>query len=50
MRALFALLALALAGGAHAALPDYAGPVPAAAARGDATAVLAGGCCTRSAR
>ena len=44
MRALLAaFLALAL-GAAHAALPDYAGPLPASQKTGDATAVFAGGC------
>jgi peptide-methionine (S)-S-oxide reductase len=39
------LFALALASfGAHAAIPDYAGPVPASASGGEATAVFAGGC------
>ncbi len=39
------LFSLALASGfAQAALPDYAGPQPAAATRGPATAVFAGGC------
>lgn len=44
MRAwLAAFLALAF-GAAHAALPDYAGPLPASQKTGDATAVFAGGC------
>jgi peptide-methionine (S)-S-oxide reductase len=30
--------------GAHAAVPDYAGPVPKTSAPGEATAVFAGGC------
>ena len=30
--------------GAHAAIPDYAGPTPKASASGDAVAVFAGGC------
>jgi peptide-methionine (S)-S-oxide reductase len=39
------LFALALASfGAHAAIPDYAGPVPASVQSGEATAVFAGGC------
>jgi peptide-methionine (S)-S-oxide reductase len=37
-------LALVAAGGARAVIPDYAGPLPATAAHGDATAVFAGGC------
>ena len=43
MRSLLLIFGLA-AFGAHAAIPDYAGPVPAAATSGDATAVFAGGC------
>ena len=44
MRALLAaFLALAF-GAAHAALPDYAGPLPASQKTGDVTAVCAGGC------
>ena len=44
MRAwLAAFLALAF-GAANAALPDYAGPMPASQKTGDATAVFAGGC------
>jgi peptide-methionine (S)-S-oxide reductase len=45
MRTLLFALALAVASfGARAAIPDYAGPVPAAPASSDATAVFAGGC------
>ena len=43
MRSLLMLLGLA-AFGAHAAIPDYAGPVPVSNATGQATAVFAGGC------
>ena len=43
MRSLLVMLGLA-AFGAHAAIPDYAGPVPASNATGEATAVFAGGC------
>jgi len=43
MRSLLVMLGLA-AFGAHAAIPDYAGPVPASSATGEATAVFAGGC------
>jgi peptide-methionine (S)-S-oxide reductase len=43
MRSLLLLLGLA-AFGAQAAIPDYAGPVPASATAGEATAVFAGGC------
>jgi peptide-methionine (S)-S-oxide reductase len=43
MRKLLLLLGL-FAAGAGAAVPDYAGPQPASIAKGDATAVFAGGC------
>ena len=44
MRALLAVLAAFAFGSAHAAFPDYTGPVPASQKSGDATAVFAGGC------
>jgi peptide-methionine (S)-S-oxide reductase len=43
MRNLFFLFVFA-ALGAHAAVPDYAGPVPKSSTPGEATAVFAGGC------
>jgi peptide-methionine (S)-S-oxide reductase len=43
MRNLFLMLAFA-ALGAHAAVPDYAGPLSKASPQGEATAVFAGGC------
>jgi len=43
MRNLFFVFVFA-ALGAHAAVPDYAGPVPKASTQGEATAVFAGGC------
>ena len=43
MRNLFFLIVFA-ALGAHAAVPDYAGPVSKAGTQGEATAVFAGGC------
>jgi peptide-methionine (S)-S-oxide reductase len=43
MRKLLLMLGF-VALGARAALPDYAGPVPADAVKGEATAVFAGGC------
>jgi peptide-methionine (S)-S-oxide reductase len=43
MRSLLLVLGLA-AFGAHAAIPDYAGPLAASTATGEATAVFAGGC------
>jgi peptide-methionine (S)-S-oxide reductase len=43
MRNLFFVLVFA-ALGAHAAVPDYAGPVSKASTQGEATAVFAGGC------
>jgi peptide-methionine (S)-S-oxide reductase len=43
MRKLLLLLGL-FAAGASAAVPDYTGPQPASTAKGDATAVFAGGC------
>ncbi|HXR55296.1 MAG TPA: peptide-methionine (S)-S-oxide reductase MsrA [Casimicrobiaceae bacterium] len=43
MRKLLLLLGL-FAAGASAAVPDYAGPQPASATKGEATAVFAGGC------
>jgi len=43
MRSLLLMLACA-AFGAQAAIPDYAGPMPASAPAGEATAVFAGGC------
>jgi len=43
LRSLLLMLGFA-AFGAQAALPDYAGPVPASADKGEATAVFAGGC------
>ena len=44
MPALLAAFLALVFGAAHAALPDYAGPVPASQKTGDATAVFAGGC------
>jgi peptide-methionine (S)-S-oxide reductase len=43
MRKLLLMLGL-VALGAHAAVPDYAGPQPASTTKGEATAVFAGGC------
>ena len=43
LRTLLLMLGFA-ASAAHAALPDYAGPAPATSAKGEATAVFAGGC------
>jgi peptide-methionine (S)-S-oxide reductase len=44
MRSLLAVFLVFAIGAARAALPDYAGPMPASQKGGDATAVFAGGC------
>ena len=44
MRALLAVLVAFAFGSAHAAFPDYTGPLPASQKSGDASAVFAGGC------
>jgi peptide-methionine (S)-S-oxide reductase len=44
MRSLLLVVLSLVLGAAQAAIPDYAGPVPASTTKGDATAVFAGGC------
>lgn len=44
MRVMLLTFLLFAFGNATAAIPDYAGPIPASVAKGEATAVFAGGC------